>query len=200
MSNRPQGKSSKAAASKARPKAAPIKQESARGGRDPIAISAVIFGVLFVVAAITAIVFQSKYSNAKGAAADADGKEAARRAACLYANNLVSFDYHDLDSFFAKLQDGATGEWKSKVDSQVVPQLRDTAPKSQLVSRAGDIQCGLVTGDENSATVVVLVEQTTVRGDPPGEPSPSQFTMTTVMENHDGHWLIAKLDAPQFGR
>lgn len=153
-------------------------------------------GVALAAVSILAVYFYVQ-NNAKSEAAalDAAGEEA-RRAACYYVLDIVNFDYRDLDPFFAKIQAGATGDWK-KGFTDTSDRMRQVVTDSKMVSQAGDTSCGLVTADEKSATVVVAVAQQLMTASEP-TPRPAQVAIVAVMEKHDGEWLCAKLDAPLF--
>lgn len=152
----------------------------------------VVFAALSVVMTIVAVVLFAMYKSASDDRAVTDAGEAARSAACLYATGLVSFDYRSLDAYFSRMTDGATGEWKSNFVS-TIDATRDSVSQNRTVSSTGDVQCGLVTGDENSATVVIVAAQSIVSGDPPGAPQSGQVYMVALMKNDGGRWLCSKL-------
>ncbi|CAM3968809.1 hypothetical protein [Smaragdicoccus niigatensis] len=172
-----------------RPAPAP---EPARDGHPVTALLAVLLAVVTIAAVYFFVQNQSKSAAQSRAAAG----EQARRAACYYVPEIVTFDYRNLDPFFKKILDGATGEWK-KDFSDTADRMRDVLTRSQMVSGAGDTECGLVESDGTTATVVVAVAQS-LKTSADAAPRPAQVAMVAEMELHDGTWLCTKLNAPMF--
>ncbi|MBJ8346494.1 hypothetical protein [Antrihabitans sp. YC2-6] len=157
-----------------------------------LVVAVAVLSVLIVVMTIAAAAFYAKYRTASDKNDAAVAAEGARREACLYAARLVSFDYRSLDTYFTRIADGASGDWKANFESSIA-QTRDSLTASRSVASAGDVQCGLVEGDESSATVVIVAAQSIVSGDPPSAPSNSQVYMVAMMVNDGGKWFCDKL-------
>ena len=153
---------------------------------------AVGLAIALVVMTVVAVALFVLY---RSAAADDDriaAAEEGRKQACLYASELIAFDYRSLDEYFERMTAGATGEWKSTFES-TVDQTREAVTGGRTIASAGDVQCGLVTGDDDTATVVIAAGQSIVSGDPPSAPRSTQVYMVALMSNEDGRWLCSKL-------
>ena len=152
---------------------------------------------LLMITTIAAVVFGvQSHTRADKVTAAAQGEQA-RRAACYYVPQLVEFDYRNLDKFFNSVSAGATGDWKSQF-AATAANTRQVLQSSQMVSEAGEADCGLEEFDGNQATVVVAVAQTLKSAADPN-PRPAQVAMVAVMERHGDTWLCSKLNAPMFG-
>ncbi|WP_280235685.1 hypothetical protein [Nocardia cyriacigeorgica] len=124
-----------------------------------------------------------------------DAKEAARQAACAYAPVLADYNATNLDTYFAAVLDGATGDWKQEFDA-TSKDLREVLVQGQVVSKPGQVQCAIESGDENSARAVVVIGQSISSVGTNGQPREGQLSVTLSMQRVDGAWLVNDVVSP----
>ncbi|HEY5854580.1 MAG TPA: hypothetical protein VIW24_11160 [Aldersonia sp.] len=154
-------------------------------------IVAIALLVLLFVAVPLTLLYQ-RYADKRDVL---DAQNAARTEMCRYAAVLVDYDYTDLDTFFGKVLDGATGDWHTEFEANSAA-LRDPLVAGQVHSQGNDFQCGIISGDENHAVVVVTITQTITSLGTQNQPQKGQIAVVATMENVDGRWLVSKMDAP----
>ena len=154
-------------------------------------IVAIALLVLLFVAVPLTLLYQ-RYADKRDTLA---AQEQARAAMCDYAKVLVDYDYTDLDTFFGKVIDGATGDWHTEFETNSAA-LRDPLVAGQVHSQGNDFQCGIISGDESHAVVVVVITQTITSLGTQNQPQKGQIAVVATMENVDGKWLVSKMDAP----
>ncbi|MFB7879214.1 hypothetical protein ACFC06_28550 [Nocardia sp. NPDC056064] len=125
----------------------------------------------------------------------ADARTAAHQAACAYAPTLARYDAKDLDTYFATVLAGATGEWKSEFDA-TSKDLRDVLVQGQVVSTVGTVECALTAADESSAEAVAVIHQTITSLGTQGTPTPGQLAVTMSLRKDADRWLISKVSSP----
>ncbi|WP_019925061.1 hypothetical protein [Nocardia sp. BMG111209] len=160
-----------------------------RAGR--LAAQAVVLFAL--VAAIASAVFfhHRDHQQRELAAAERD----ARTAACAYAPVLANYDAKNLDTYFAAVLAGATGDWHKQFDS-TSKDLRDVLTQGQVVSKATDVQCAVRSNDRDSAEAIVVIGQTITSLGTQGKPAPGQLSMVMRLQRSGGHWLVDKVNSP----
>lgn len=121
--------------------------------------------------------------------------EQAREAACRYAPTLADYDAKSLDTYFAAVAEGATGDWRTQFESTSA-ELREVLVAGEVVSRVEDVQCGLRNGDESSAEVVVVIGQTITSLGTQSKPQPGQLAMVMRLEKSGDQWLVNRVDSP----
>ncbi|MGW5437154.1 hypothetical protein [Nocardia asteroides] len=122
-------------------------------------------------------------------------QQQAREAACRYAPVLADYDSKNLDTYFAAVLDGATGDWKKQFDSTST-ELREVLSQGEVVSKVTDTQCAIRTGDEESAEAIVVIGQTISSLGTEHKPKPGQLSMVLRLRNDDGRWLVEKVNSP----
>ncbi|MEU3010012.1 hypothetical protein [Nocardia asteroides] len=122
-------------------------------------------------------------------------QQQAREAACRYAPVLADYDSKNLDTYFAAVLDGATGDWKKQFDSTST-ELREVLSQGEVVSKVTDTQCAIRTGDEESAEAIVVIGQTISSLGTEHKPKPGQLSMVLRLHNDDGRWLVEKVNSP----
>ncbi|WP_194816009.1 hypothetical protein [Nocardia sp. XZ_19_385] len=122
-------------------------------------------------------------------------REDAQAAACKYAPILSDYDAKNLDTYFAAVLDGATGDWKKQF-GDTSKELKEVLSQGQVVSKTTDVQCAIKTGDENSAEAIVVIGQTITSLGTQGKPAPGQLSMVMRLEKADGKWLVNKVNSP----
>ncbi|PRY57506.1 Mce-associated membrane protein [Knoellia remsis] len=96
-------------------------------------------------------------------------QDAALAAGKQLAVNFATIDYRKVDEDTSRVKDGATGEFLSSYTSQL-EELKKVIVDNKSVSKVERAEAGLVTGDRDSATVIVgIVAPTTNTVVPKGE-------------------------------
>ncbi|MEV0249055.1 hypothetical protein AB0H76_20800 [Nocardia sp. NPDC050712] len=119
----------------------------------------------------------------------------AQAAACKYAPILSDYDAKSLDTYFAAVLDGATGDWKKQF-GDTSKDLKEVLAQGEVVSKTTDVQCAIKSGDERSAEAIVVIGQTITSLGTQGKPAPGQLSMVLRLEKTDGKWLVNKVDSP----
>ncbi len=144
--------------------------------------------VVVVALGVAAIVLALELSRAK--ALD-EAREDAVQAARQEALNLTSIDNEDLEADLKRVLDGATGEFREDF-SQRAEQLRGILRQNQVVSQGRVIEAAVVRSDEDTATVLVVVDGT-VKNVAIPQGAPRNYRMQLDLEKHDGRWLTSSL-------
>jgi len=163
--------------------------------RSPWLVATSIVAIALLVLLFVAVPLTLLYQRYADKRDTLDAQVAARTEMCEYAQTLVDYDYHDLDTFFANVLDGATGDWHTEFETNSSA-LRDPLVAGQVHSTGSDFQCGIISGDENEAVVVVSISQTITSLGTQNQPQKGQISLVATMENVDGRWLVSKMDAP----
>ena len=153
----------------------------------------VVAGALLVVAAIALAGFFFLQFKSKSDSLSA--QQSARDAACTYAYVLGDFDYKNLDTFFARTLDGATGDWKTQFDGQK-EQLRKLYTDGQVVSKVKSVDCAVTSGDKMHAETIIVLGQTILTAVEEGKPQDASATMMIAFDKVDDRWLVSKLHSP----
>lgn len=124
-----------------------------------------------------------------------DAHESARTAACKYAPVLATYDAKNLDTYFAGVLDGATGDWRKQFDS-TSKDLREVLTAGQVTSASTDVQCAIRTGDKDSAEAIVVIGQTITSLGTQNKPQPGQLSMVMRLERQGDRWLVNKVNSP----
>ncbi|MGK8524347.1 hypothetical protein ACRS6B_23590 [Nocardia asteroides] len=124
-----------------------------------------------------------------------EAQEQARTAACRYAPVLANYDAKNLDTYFAAVLDGATGDWKKQFDS-TSRELREVLSQGEVVSKANDVQCAIRTADESAAEAIVVIGQSITSLGTHGKPAPGQLSMVLRLEKSGDRWLVNKVNSP----
>jgi Mce-associated membrane protein len=161
-------------------------------GRAGALVFRAVVAIILCAAVASSVVF---YLQNRGARATIDANADARAAACKYAPVLADYDAKNLDTYFAAVLDGATGDWKKQFDS-TSKELREVLTQGAVVSKVNDVQCAVKTGDENSAEAIVVIGQTITSLGTQGKPAPGQLSMVMRLAKVDGRWLVNKVNSP----
>ncbi|UGT39122.1 hypothetical protein LTV02_23860 [Nocardia yamanashiensis] len=124
-----------------------------------------------------------------------DAHESARSAACKYAPVLATYDAKNLDTYFAGVLDGATGDWRKQFDS-TSKDLREVLTAGQVTSASTDVQCAIRSGDKDSAEAIVVIGQTITSLGTQNKPQPGQLSMVMRLERQGDRWLVNKVNSP----
>ncbi|WP_280218568.1 hypothetical protein [Nocardia neocaledoniensis] len=124
-----------------------------------------------------------------------DARAAAQQAACAYAPVLARYDAKDLDTYFAAVLAGATGDWKTEFDA-TSKDLRAVLTQGQVVSTVGTVRCALESADETSARAVAVINQTITSLGTQGTPTPGQLAVTLSLRKDADRWLVSEVGSP----
>ncbi|MFC9659458.1 hypothetical protein ACFVJ5_04410 [Nocardia sp. NPDC127606] len=122
-------------------------------------------------------------------------RDAAHQAACAYAPTLARYDAKDLDTYFAAVLAGATGEWKTEFDA-TSRDLRDVLTQGQVVSTVGNVSCAIESADETSARAVAVINQTITSLGTKGAPAPGQLSVSMTLRKDADRWLVSEVSTP----
>ncbi|TLF78626.1 hypothetical protein [Nocardia cyriacigeorgica] len=161
--------------------------------RNPLFIAAGVAVVLAIAAAIAGVVFFLQSGNRQD---ELDTRAAATKAACDFGNQFATYSGDKVDDYLGRLEDTATGEWKKMV-AQLGPDLKARFEGRQVDSRADEVMCGYASGDDEKATLVLVIDQTFSTADVPNStPGKVRVAANVEMEKVDGRWLVAEFDFP----
>ncbi|MGW6423590.1 hypothetical protein ACWF82_13005 [Nocardia sp. NPDC055053] len=124
-----------------------------------------------------------------------DARTAAQQAACSYAPVLARYDAKNLDTYFAAVLAGATGDWKTEFDA-TSEDLRDVLTQGQVVSTVGTVRCAIESADETTAQAVAVISQTITSLGTKGTPTPGQLSVTMSLRKDADRWLVSKVSSP----
>ncbi|MCM6777022.1 hypothetical protein NDR87_24045 [Nocardia sp. CDC159] len=174
----------------AEPKPAEREKKERSGSLLPV-VAAFGAGVLLV-AAITAIVVFWKQSDDRGQ--QLDDRDAAARAACDFGKQIGTYDAKTFDDYVKRVKDRSTGDWLTQFDA-ASSALRELTTQAQVRSTVDEIHCAWETGDDEKASVLLLITQNQSKA---ATPQPQHLTIGVVatMEKKDGKWLASSFKSP----
>jgi Mce-associated membrane protein len=150
-------------------------------------------GALLLVAAIALAGFFFLQFKSKNDTLSA--QESARNAACAYGNVLGDFDFKNIDTFFTRVLDGGTGDWKTQYTAQKEA-LRKLYTDGQVVSKVKSVDCAVTSGDEDHAETIIVLGQTIATAMEDGKPQDTSAAMMISFDKVDGKWLVSKVNSP----
>lgn len=168
--------------------AGPSSQRSRRRrmlGRVAIAAGALLF--VAVVAVSGWLGWQLK-QNADTAAAGHAALEVART----YAVTLTSVDNQDIDGSFARVLDGATGEFKDMY-SQSSAQLRQLLVDNKAASKGIVIDAAVKAATTTKVDVMMFVDQSISNAVTP-EPRLDRMRILMTLDLVDSRWLVSSVE------
>jgi Mce-associated membrane protein len=148
-----------------------------------------VAGVLLVAAATTAVYFGAKYTDIRSAD---DANEQARTQVCDFARVLADYDYNNLDPYFQAVLDDATGDFKSKFAGQS-RDLKNVLIQAQVKSQPAKVECGVKSGDRNTAEIVVDIDQIGSSVGTKGQPQPAQLALVATAQKVGDRWLVSNV-------
>ncbi|WP_280317683.1 hypothetical protein [Nocardia wallacei] len=166
---------------------------SGGGGRPswlPI-VAAFAAGVLLV-AAITAVVVFALQASDRGAQLDARDESTA--AACDFGRQVGTYDAKNFDDYVKRVKDRSTGDWATQFEA-ASSALKDITTQAQARSGIDEIHCAWESGDEDKATVIMLITQNQSKA---ASPQPQHITIGVVatMEKKGDKWLASSFQSP----
>jgi Mce-associated membrane protein len=118
--------------------------------------------------------------------------QAALAAAKNYAVELSSIDSKEVDKNFAKVLDGATGEFKGMY-SQSSAQLRQLLIDNKAVSHGAVIDAAIKSATKTRVEVLIFLDQSISNAINPG-PNIDRMRMLMTMELIDNRWLASHVE------
>lgn len=127
----------------------------------------------------------------------ADRLDSAHQAAVLAAQeetvSFVTISASSVDADLQRIVDGATGDFKAEFTSGT-PQVREAVVENQVASTGQVLRAGLVSGDLDSAVVLVAVDASVKNvGAPDGRLSHYRVQVDLVLDPDSHRWLVSKL-------
>lgn len=167
------------------------KKKSMEVRREPVTrrgllIPLLVVLVLAMTAGIVVLGLQAKADNDIEAAG-----LAAQAAAETYAVALTSIDSKDLDSDFATVLDGATGEFK-EMYSRSSTQLKQLLIDNDATGQGTVVDSAIKSASADKAEILLFVDQTVTNSAAP-EPRIDRSRVLMTMERVDGRWLAAEV-------
>lgn len=123
--------------------------------------------------------------------------EGARRDAILQAArqqavNMTTIDARRLDADVQRILDGATGDFRQQFESGA-SDLKSVLTKNQAVSTGEVLDAAIVTADDDSAQVLVVVDSTITNAEEP-KGRLSHYRMQLDLVRQGGRWLTSNLE------
>jgi flavin-binding protein dodecin len=107
--------------------------------------------------------------------------------------NFVSVSAATVDRDLKRVTDGATGEFKDEF-ARGAPQVRAAVVENNVDSRGNVLRAGFVSGDGDSAVVLVAVDATVKNvSAPQGRLSHYRIQVEVSKDAKSGRWLVSKL-------
>ncbi|MGW5923537.1 hypothetical protein ACWFPY_31495 [Nocardia fluminea] len=154
------------------------------------AIPAAVFVAVAAVGAVTWLAVDNHGMRTREQA-----RAAAHQAACAYAPTLARYDAKDLDTYFAAVLAGATGDWKTEFGSTSAD-LREVLAQGQVVSTVGNVHCAIESADETTARAVAVINQTITSLGTKGAPAPGQLSVSMTLRKDADRWLVSEVSSP----
>jgi Mce-associated membrane protein len=128
------------------------------------------------------------------AAASAAEDRAALNAATLQTLNWASVDYRDVDSFVAKVQAGATGDFAQQFDESE-DALRELIESNESVQvpTIPNGGAGLLERRDDQARVLIVMDAQ-VTNTSAKTPQPRQYRLQVTVSKVEGRWLTSQLE------
>jgi Mce-associated membrane protein len=145
--------------------------------------------VLLVIAGVAAAAYgQRWYARSQLEAAHQQALAAARQETL----DFVSISASSVDRDLARIAAGATGEFSDQF-TRGMSQVRQAVVENNVSSHGNVLRAGLVSGDRDSAVVLVAVDATVKNTRAPDGRVSHYRIQVDVARNKAGRWLVAKL-------
>jgi Mce-associated membrane protein len=147
--------------------------------------------LLFVVAAVTAIVTGSRWQEQR----DLEGaRQAALAAARQAAVDFVSVSASTVDADMQRIIDVSTGDFKDQYVANKAT-FHDQIVANKSESTGTVLRAAILSSDSDSAVVLVAVDATIKNtGTPDGKLSHYRLQLNMAKDAGTGRWLVAQLD------
>ena len=125
------------------------------------------------------------------ARAEDERRRAVLRAATAEVVAFTTLDYRDLEPSIERVLNGATGEFEEQFESSRA-QLEQLSRDNESVSEGRVLKAGVVSMDEDSATVVVVADSQ-VTNKSTDEPQPRHYRLQLDLVLEVDRWLTSDL-------
>ena len=128
------------------------------------------------------------------ARATEEAGDAAVAAARAHAQDLLSYDYRNLDSDFSRGLAATTGGFHDQYQKTTSQLVKPRAAKQRVIVQAAVMNAGLISAHDDNAVVLVFVDRVTTKA---GQKKPAfdQDRVRMSLTKVNGKWLVSKLDA-----
>lgn len=107
--------------------------------------------------------------------------------------DFVSISAATVDADLQRIVAGATGDFKDEF-TRGMPQVRAAVVENKVASTGNLLRAGLVSGDLDSAVVLVAIDASVKNtGAPDGRVSHYRIQVDLAVDPESGHWLVARL-------
>jgi Mce-associated membrane protein len=144
--------------------------------------------VIAVAAAVLAALSARQMSAAEHDSSVRDGALAAGRQ---IAVDFAAYDYRHLAEDFKRVADESTGEFKKQYLTQSTG-VHDLIVKAKSVSTAEVASAGVVSVDDNRATIVIALNRT-VDNESLKQPQSDSFGLQIVLLHRGDRWLATEV-------
>jgi Mce-associated membrane protein len=119
--------------------------------------------------------------------------QAALAAARQITVDFVTISASSVDSDLQRIVDGATGDFRGEF-TRGMPQVRQAVVENQVESTGAVLRAGLVSGDRDSAVVLVAVDASVKNvGAPEGRLLHYRIQVDMALDPESGRWLVSRL-------
>jgi Mce-associated membrane protein len=144
--------------------------------------------VLVVALLVTGGVLLPQWQEAR---AEVERHDAVLEAATAEVVAFTTLDYRDLEPSVERVLDGATGDFKEQFEASRA-QLEALSKENESVSEGRVLEAGVVSMDDDSATVVVVADSQVTNVNAT-DPQPRHYRLQLDLVLQDGRWLTADL-------
>ncbi|NUO56377.1 MAG: hypothetical protein HOV71_31630 [Hamadaea sp.] len=165
------------------------KQSAALGVSPKWPVARILAAVLAVALAATAYAGHGWWKQRQLETAHAEAVTAARQLAV----NFVSISAGTVDADLARIASGATGEFGDEF-GRGMPGVREAVLTNKVRSVGTVLRAGLVSGDDDSAIVLVAIDATVSNVKAPdGRVSHYRMQLDLAKDDASGKWLVSRL-------
>lgn len=120
-------------------------------------------------------------------------RAAALRASCDFGKLLVTYDYANLDKYFADVREASTGKWLEEF-GDTAGILRNELFSTRSHGGYTEVHCGITSFGTRSTEALVSVGQSVTKVTTGPEPRYSSMTfVATLEEQPDKRWLVSRM-------
>ena len=125
--------------------------------------------------------------------ANVDGGTEAQAAVTTHVEELLTYDYREIDEDLAREGDWLTGSFQDEYSDLVTDKIGPAARKAEVVTQARVASSGVVSAQHNKVDLLLFVNVTTSSSEL-SEPRVSGSRLEITAEYVDGEWRISSLD------
>ncbi len=160
-----------------------------RPSRQAVTLGALVVTVVALVA--SAVVLATNLPGVLDHRAAEERRGEVLQEAKQHAVNFTTLDYRTFDEDIELVLDGATGSFRDEFGSGV-EEVRELVTQNESVSKGSVSEAGLVSVDDDSATVIVVAD-TEVSNLASPEPQPRHYRMQLDLTHTGDRWLVSDL-------